>query len=125
MKEFARNFRLCTLSLIANIFEHYNDKYYEPLHSHLRMDNVDIYDPVELKKWMTVHELFNKDEYKVDFDKNVNANTIMNKMNHKELTKKQSEVLKKNDRKNRNKPTLSLEQKEKKENYWMKQICQK
>ena len=83
MKSFAKCFWLCTLSLIANIYEHYNDKYYELLHTRLRMDNVDYRDPHELKKWTFVHHLFNNDAYKVDFKKNINANTIIDKILNK------------------------------------------
>ena len=69
MKSFAQEFRLRTLSLIAKIYEYFNDKYYNPVHPHLRMKNVDYEDPKELNKWLLVHQLFDMDVYKVDFSK--------------------------------------------------------
>ena len=90
MKNFAKRFRRCTLSLIANIYDHFNKDKYDFYDSHFRMINGKFNDEKDIKKWNLVHYLFDKGTFKLDIRKKMTANTAMGYPNstlNKELNK--------------------------------------
>ena len=63
MKQFAKRFRLCTLSLICDMYELFNNNLYEKYENHLRMMNGSYDNDKDLRKWKLVHHLFDNGAY--------------------------------------------------------------
>ena len=111
MNQFAKRFRLCTLSLICDMYELFNNKIYEKYECHLRMMNGDYNNDRDLRKWKLVHYLFDNGAYEFNMKKKMNANTVMTYKN-KQLNLKLNELTKASNKKRP--PSLSQTEKDNK-----------
>ena len=85
-KEYVKHFKLSVLKLIANIYEELHETNYQILSTHIMMKNGTV-NKTDLAKWRMIHDLFNKNVYRINVKKGNHANGIWKKNTYNQILK--------------------------------------
>ena len=113
LSQFAKGFRLSTLSMIAKLYEHFNETVYSKYSNHLRMHVGKYNNLKDVRKWRMIHHLFDHGVYKVNIRTNFHANHVMEEIQTKELNQEYRKLLQTTNKNKRKLPdTLTKNQRD-------------